>query len=126
MDKIHHLLLAMVAIQVYRISTAKNGKLPKHSEVVQEQEINPDGFAYARDMPKDEQNYTWYAVGEDDKLLLLTIEDLVVEKDGTILYLPVSASFERTFDTPQVYVYASSLRPNGCVGVVVQANLLLR
>ena len=96
----------MVAIQVYRISTAKNGKLPKHSEVVQEQEINPDGFAYARDMPKDEQNYTWYAVGEDDKLLLLTIEDLVVEKDGTILYLPVSASFERTSGTPHVDMYA--------------------
>ncbi|DBB00568.1 hypothetical protein WJX82_008165 [Trebouxia sp. C0006] len=82
----------MVAIQVYKISTAKNDKLPKHSEIVQEQEINPNGFAYARDMPKDEQNCTWYVVGEDEHLMLLTIEDLVVEKDGTMLYLPESLS----------------------------------
>jgi len=56
----------MVAIQVYKISTAKNDKLPKHSAIAQEQEINPICFAYARDMPKNEQNCTWYVVGAFD------------------------------------------------------------
>jgi len=49
---LHRHTVTMVAIQVYKISTAKYEKLPKHCEIVQEQEINPNGFAYARDMPK--------------------------------------------------------------------------
>ncbi len=107
----------MATIPVYKISTAKNGKLPKHSEVFQDQEINPSGFAYARDMPKDEQNYTWYAVAEDEQLLLLTIEDLVVEKEGTMLYLPVW-----THSPFRVLFY--SICMHACrSGIVVQESL---
>jgi len=63
---LHRHIVTMVAIQVYKISTAKNDKLPKHSAIAQEQEINPICFAYARDMPKNEQNCTWYVVGAFD------------------------------------------------------------
>ncbi len=112
----------MVAIQVYKISTAKNDKLPKHSEIVQEQEINPNGFAYARDMPKDQQNCTWYVVGEDEHLTLLTIEDLVVEKDGTLLYLPVlycpDLSCSQLLACQYVRMHTSECH----TGVVVQVN----
>lgn len=112
----------MVAIQVYKISTAKNDKLPKHSEIVQEQEINPNGFAYARDMPKDEQNYTWYVVGEDEHLTLLTIEDLVVEKDGTMLYLPVNPRLDLSRSQLPACQYVR-MHTSGCyTGVIVQAN----
>ena len=115
----HRHIVTMVAIQVYKISTAKNGKLPKHSEIVQEQEINPNGFAYARDMPKDEQNYSWYVVGEDEHLTLLTIEDLVVEKDGTMLYLPVIPSLSCSLLACR-YV---RMHTSDCyAGVFVQAN----
>ena len=112
----------MVAIQVYKISTAKNDKLPKHSEIVQEQEINPNGFAYARDMPKNEQNYTWYAVSEDEHLTLLTIEDLVVEKAGTMLYLPVIRCLDLSCCEMLACQYVR-MRTSECyTGVIVQAN----
>lgn len=77
----------MSTIPVYKISTAK-GKLPRDAEV--DRDVNIDnGFAYARDLPKDQENCTYYAVTEDNDLLLFTIGDQVIAKEGTMLFMPV-------------------------------------
>ncbi|KAL3162271.1 hypothetical protein ABBQ32_009963 [Trebouxia sp. C0010 RCD-2024] len=78
----------MSTIPVYKISTAK-GKLPRDAEV--DRDVNIDnGFAYARDLPKDQENCTYYAVTEDNDLLLFTIGDQVIAKEGTMLFMPES------------------------------------
>lgn len=77
----------MTTIPVYKVDTAE-GKLPKKAEVDRDQNIE-QGFAYARDLPKDQQNYTYYAVTEDDDLQLFQIGDQVVAKEGTFLFMPV-------------------------------------
>lgn len=82
----------VMSIPVYRIANAKHDKIPKGSEIVDEQDIKANGFAYVRDLPEDKRNYTWYVVKEDDHVVLLGIQDLVVDKDGTKLYLPVTWS----------------------------------
>ena len=77
----------MTTIPVYKIDTAK-GKLPKKAEVEGDQNIE-NGFAYARGLSKDRQNYNYYAVTEDDESKLFQIGDHVVSKEGTFLFLPV-------------------------------------
>ena len=77
----------MTTIPVYKISTAK-GKLPKDAEIERDQNID-NGFAYARDLLKDQQNYNYYAVTEDDDLQLFTIGDQVIAKEGIMLFMPV-------------------------------------
>ena len=80
----------MTTIPVYKIDTAK-GKLPKNAEVDRDANID-NGFVYARDLPKDQQNCTYYAVTENDDLLLFTVGDQVIAKEGTMLFMPVCDS----------------------------------
>ena len=77
----------MTTIPVYKIDTAK-GKLPKDAEVDRDANIE-NGFAYARDLPKDQQNFNYYAVTEDDDLKLFSIGDQVIAKEGAMLFMPV-------------------------------------
>lgn len=77
----------MSTISVYKIGTAK-GKLSRDAEVYRDVNID-NGFTYARDLPKDEQNCTYYAVTEDNDLQLFTIGDQVIAKEGTMLFMPV-------------------------------------
>ena len=110
-----------MSIPVYEIANAKHDKIPKHSEVVQDQEIKPNGFAYVRDLPQEQRNYTWYAVKEDDHVALLGIQDLIVQKDGTKLYLPVRTQAMCRRRTPPGCIYACKQRaPNA--GVTGQAD----
>ena len=100
-----------MSIPVYEIANAKHDKIPKHSEVVQDQEIKPNGFAYVRDLPHEQRNYTWYAVKEDDHVALLGIQDLIVEKEGTKLYLPVRTSVVCRRRTAPICMHASNMHP---------------
>ena len=111
-------LKVSMSIPVYQIANAKHDKLPKHSEVVQDQEIKPNGFAYIRDVPEEQKNYTWYAVKEDDHVVLLGIEDLIVQKDGTKLYLPVRRGAQACSRTPSVCMHTRICH----AGVFGQAN----
>lgn len=77
----------MTTIPVYKIDTAK-GRLPRDAQVDRDANID-NGFAYARDLPKDQQNCTYYAVTEDNDLKLFTIGDQVIAKEGTMLFVPV-------------------------------------
>ena len=79
----------MTTIPVYKIDTAK-GKLPRDAEVDHDANIE-NGFVYARDLPKDQQNYNYYAVTETDDLKLFTIGDQVISKEDTMLYMPVDS-----------------------------------
>lgn len=79
----------MTTIPVYKIETAK-GKLPRDAEVDHDANIE-NGFVYARDLPKDQQNYNYYAVTETDDLKLFTIGDQVISKEDTMLYMPVDS-----------------------------------
>ena len=78
----------MTTIPVYKIDTAK-GKLPRDATIDHDANIE-NGFVYARDLPKDQQNYNYYAVTEDDDLKLFTIGDQAIAKEGTMLFMPVS------------------------------------
>lgn len=95
----------MTTIPVYKIDTAK-GKLPRDAEVDRDANVE-NGFAYARDLPKDQQNSTYYAVTEDDDLKLFTIGDQVIAKEGTMLFVPVRGLLLRAIrQNMQVNTYA--------------------
>ena len=96
----------MTTIPVYKIDTAK-GKLPRNAQVERDQDIE-QGFAYARDLPKDQQNWTYYAVTEDNDLQLFQIGDQVIAKEGTMLFMPVLPfRFPRAFSTSDMHAYIS-------------------
>lgn len=110
----------MTTIAVYKIDTAK-GKLPRDAEVHHDANIE-NGFVYARDLPRDQQNYNYYAVTEDDDLKLFTIGDQFIAKEGTMLFMPVGGCPSTRCPSKYANTYACISSTKVFAGVPGQAH----
>lgn len=80
----------MTSLPVYELQKIDRA-LDTDATAVRHQTISKTGFSYPGDVPSSETNYTFYAVKESDrKLILIGTGDIVVSRNGTFFYIAVS------------------------------------